>query len=78
MAIVLDAQPGDIYVDENGKLWRVQWVCSQPTIGFEAVEGTPYVSQDDERTALLNKTKKEGGFSGLMFDGFKVIHRPKL
>lgn len=37
---VHDAQPGDIYTDEQGKLWRIIGVCHQPTVTAEEVEGT--------------------------------------
>jgi len=34
-----DAKPCDIYVDENGKLWRCMATCTEPTVTFEEVEG---------------------------------------
>jgi hypothetical protein len=39
---VHDAEPGDIYTDERGKLWRIVAVCHQPTVEAEEVEGTLY------------------------------------
>lgn len=37
---VHDAEPGDIYADENGKLWRIITICHEPTVDAEEVEGT--------------------------------------
>ena len=37
---VNDAATGDIYVDAQGKLWRIISVCHEPTIVAEEVEGT--------------------------------------
>lgn len=37
---VHDAEPNDIYADEQGKLWRIIGVCHQPTVIAEEVEGT--------------------------------------
>lgn len=39
---VHDAEPGDIYADEAGKLWRIVGVCREPTVIAEEVEGTLY------------------------------------
>lgn len=36
---VHDAQPADIYVDKQGKLWRCVGICHEPTAIFEEVEG---------------------------------------
>lgn len=69
---VHEAQPGDIYVDEHDKLWRVTGRWDEPVVSVEAVEpdltgigGSP------------NKTKQQGGLSGLMWKGFRFLHRPK-
>lgn len=37
---VQDAEAGDIYADEAGKLWRIIGVCHEPTVIAEEVEGT--------------------------------------
>ena len=37
---VKDAEPGDIYADEQGKLWRIIGVCHEPTVIAEEVEGS--------------------------------------
>jgi hypothetical protein len=37
---VQDAESGDIYADEGGKLWRIIGVCHEPTVIAEEVEGT--------------------------------------
>lgn len=34
-----DAEPGDIYADSNGKLWRILSVYREPTVEAEEVEG---------------------------------------
>jgi hypothetical protein len=60
-----DAQVGDIYVDKNGKLWRVIETCSEPTVNMQEIEhehGFP-------------PNRQRGGISGLMWNGFKRIYR---
>lgn len=84
---VQDAQPMDIYVDKQGKLWRCIGVCSEPTVMFEEVEGH---TQAPSNNALLGgaqgvcftpqapaifKDRQSGGVSGLMWDGWKRIFR---
>ena len=63
---VHDAKPEDLYVDEKGKLWRVIGVSGEPTVHVQEVEtltpGDPIV--------------RSCGVSGLMWNGFKRIHRP--
>jgi hypothetical protein len=39
---IQDAETGDIYVDGDGKLWRILSVVHEPTIEAEEVEGTLY------------------------------------
>ncbi len=34
-----NASPGDIYLDARGKLWRVKYICREPTVTMEEVEG---------------------------------------
>lgn len=34
------AEPGDIYADANGKLWRILFVVHEPTVTAEEIEGT--------------------------------------
>lgn len=63
---VHDAQPGDVYVDEAGKLWRVIAICGEPTVNVQEVE----------TTTPENPVRRSGGVSGLMWSGFKRIHRP--
>jgi hypothetical protein len=63
---VHDAEPGDIYVDAEGKLWRVLWTCREPTVCLQAVEPPP--------TLLSNGSQqRQGGISGQMWHGFKRI-----
>ena len=40
MSDIKDAEPGDIYVDGDGKLWRILSVVHEPTVEAEEVEGT--------------------------------------
>lgn len=63
---VHDAKPGDIYVDNDGKLWRVLWTLAQPSIGVEAIE---------PRDVDGAKEVLQGGISGIMWEGFKRIYR---
>jgi hypothetical protein len=67
MMSVHDARPGDVYVDSNGKLWRVVWVCDQPTLSMKAIE--------PESCASVSERKAEGAITGLMWNGFKRIYR---
>lgn len=63
---VHDAEPQDVYADKNGKLWRVYYYCSQPTVGvieIEPAEG-------------CEPARMSGGISGLMWNGFTRIFRP--
>jgi len=64
---VHDAQPNDVYVDDSGKLWRVVGVCGEPTV----------IVQEVEPDAPESPVKRSGGVSGLMWNGFKRIHRPE-
>ena len=63
---VHDAELGDLYVDETGKLWRVMMLCGEPTVHVQEVEtltpGSPVT--------------RSGGVSGFMWHGYKRIHRP--
>jgi streptogramin lyase len=62
---VHDAEPQDIYVDAQGKLWRCIGMISEPTALFEEVEAE----------ALNINRRQYGGVSGLMWNGFKRIYR---
>lgn len=61
-----DALPNDVYVDANNRLWRVVAICGEPTVIVQEVE-----SVSPETPVRMN-----GGVSGLMWRGFKRIHRP--
>lgn len=82
MPIPTDTEPGDIFVDENGKLWRVSWITTHPTTCLEEVEGT--LVDDAALSAFygspqkhIHKAQRSGALNCLLFEGFKVIHRPK-
>jgi len=64
---VHDAELGDLYTDESGKLWRVVGLCREPTVHVQEVES---LTPD-------SPVKQSGGVSGLMWQGFKRIHRPE-
>jgi hypothetical protein len=64
---VHDAELGDIYVDDDGKLWRVIAICGEPTVHVQEVETVTPESP----------VKKLGGVSGFMWHGFRRIHRPE-
>lgn len=87
---VHDAEPGDIYTDASGKLWRIVAICHQPTVDAEEVEGTlfdpnaPQVpaaaagvvgTQFGFVRATINKRRLSGGTSGLMWNGWQRIWR---
>lgn len=63
---VHDAELGDLYVDESGKLWRVVALCGEPTVHVQEVES---LTPD-------SPVKRSGGVSGFMWSGYKRIHRP--
>ena len=63
---VHDAQPGDVYVDAGGKLWRCVGTCQEPTAIFEEIE---------PRHFNLALERKSGGVGGLMWNGWKRIWR---
>lgn len=72
MTGIHDAQPGDIFADENDKLWRVISRCDEPMVHVEAVE--PDTLGEDRG----KKQHQRGGISGLIWKGFKFLHRPAV
>ena len=60
-----DAEPGDIYADKNGKLWRIMGMWREPVIIAEEIE--PEGTERQKMTA---------GISGLLWEGFQHIFRP--
>lgn len=82
-----DAEPGDIYVDARGKLWRIISTCREPTVTAEEVEGQvePFKlepANDQAQAAYyayqvpqIIKARQGGGISGLMWQGWKRIWR---
>lgn len=86
MSTVHDAEPGDIYVDSAGKLWRCMATCHEPTVTFEEVEGRVFahnhhlagVGQAYVGPAPpppIIRDRRSGGVTGLMWDGWKRIFR---
>lgn len=83
---VHDAELGDIYVDEQGKLWRVIALTREPVVEVEEVEGRAYNPQSHAYAQQLScvpssaevpiiRDRKSGGVSGFMWKGFKRIWR---
>lgn len=74
---VHDAQPGDIYVDECGKLWRVKFTISDPSVEVEEVEPRFYTEQVGNGVYRMVRQPecRSGAVSGLMWNGFKRIYR---
>lgn len=62
---VHEAQPMDVYTDENGKLWRVVGIFGEPAVIVEEIE-----SKSPESPVRMT-----GGVSGLMWNGFKRVVR---
>lgn len=71
-----DAEPGDIYVDEYGKLWRVKLFCPTPSVTVEEVEPSPDTSAGSRLGFHTPKHEMRGGVGGAMWNGFKRIFRP--
>jgi hypothetical protein len=72
MSDVRDANPGDVFVDSIGRLYRVvKFTCHEPTVHMEAIEK---LSTDGNE---FLSDRLHGGVSGLMWDGFKRIYPTK-
>jgi hypothetical protein len=67
---VRDAKPGDVYVDSNGDLWRVQWTCASPTVGVVPLTDSAYPNSNSPGTEAMS-----GGVEGLLWEGFKRVYR---
>lgn len=63
---VHDAQPGDVYADANGKLWRVFAVIGEPSVEMEEIE---------KSGEYPDRVTRSGGVSGYMWNGYKRIFR---
>jgi len=82
---VHDADVGDIYVDANGKLWRVTGLYREPTVEVTAVEphgaigihkdGEIYHEGDPPNGVQFLRERQFGGVSGIMWEGFKRVWR---
>ena len=59
---MIDAKPGEIYVDKEGKRWRVYGICREPMLFVE----------EDEPSPPNPVVRKMGGVSGIMWEGFKL------
>lgn len=83
MSDIHKAEPGDIYADPNGTLWRVVATCHEPTVCVEAVEphgvigkmkpGELYNVNDEANSFEFIRERMSGGVSGFMWHGFKRI-----
>jgi len=65
--MIVDVEPGDVYADDNGKLWRVVGVFHEPSVSMEEIE----------HTVPDNPLRVTGGMSGLMWHRFRRIFRPE-
>lgn len=81
----------DIWVDDNGKLWRCIATQAEPTVTFEEVEGRvpqanfqqqqqalQYGQQNSQLNAYISpiiKDRKTGGVSAAMWDKWRCIFR---
>ena len=73
MTTINDAQPGDIYIDANGKLWRILEVVREPTVTAEEVEGTLR-----DPNAPINKIRRAQTTADACWAGFtRIWRRPK-
>ncbi len=84
---VHDAEPGDVYVDAIGKLWRCVSICHEPTVVMEEVEGHTSAPPDPMIIGMaaqqyhppgappIMRNRRFGGVQGLMWDGWKRIWR---
>lgn len=86
--IPADTEPGDIFTDAGGKLWRVQSICHHPTVTLEEVEGTLHdpnkpvqfeivtgiglVSGQGGAAKIIKRTLS-GAFAAMMWTGFSRI-----
>ncbi|HDA7126290.1 TPA: hypothetical protein O5T86_001294 [Staphylococcus aureus] len=65
MSGVHEAKPMDVYVDGQGKLWRVIGIFGEPVVIVEEIESqTP-----------SDPLRMTGGVSGGMWHGFKRVVR---
>lgn len=67
MSDVAEAQPGDVFVDEAGRIWKVMSKCDEPSVYMECLEKA--ASEREGESSM------RGGVSGRMWDGFKRIYR---
>lgn len=87
MNAVYDAEPGDIYAEPSGKLWRIVGVCREPTVIAEEVEGhIPSAPGWGSAVGMVAgpiptspptiiKNRISGGIGGFMWEGFARIWR---
>ncbi len=80
MSDIHKAKPGDLFMDKYNKLWRVISVCAEPSICMEEVEPDPQSRGPGVMPSMglfgNYRTRKDGGISGLMWEGFKRIFSP--
>lgn len=66
---VHDAEPGDIYIDAHGDVWKVVGICKEPTVTMD------YLGESGAKEARDRLSRLSGGVGGLMWNGFKRIYR---
>ncbi len=57
------AELQDLFIDDDGRLWRVVAICGEPTVTVQEVE--PEVPD--------NPVQMRGGVSGMMWNGLKKL-----
>lgn len=65
------AKPNDVFVDVDGKLWRVISICGEPTVSMREIECTEQIRAGK---TFYPPVEKRGGISGQMWEGFKRIY----
>lgn len=72
---IAGSEPGDIYADENGKLWRILSVVREPMVEAEEVEGTLHDPADAQQMSQY------GGRDALIVGGIMgsvISHRSSI
>lgn len=86
---ISEAEPGDIYVDANSKLWRVISICRDPTVTVEEVEPSSHSTDTTMFPGLAGvavgcigqtrgnyiRVRQTGIVCSIMWSGFTRIFR---
>jgi hypothetical protein len=66
---VHEAEPGDVYVDGQGELWKIVGICREPTVIADRLT----TAFEREGGAGIGQQRQSGGVSGLMWNGFRKL-----